>query len=299
VTIFMVCEGPADGLDSRVLRLLLVEKHNKNVQIAPAGGDTSLPGVARFLEERSRLRGGRPPDVAFSVADRNYVSLEQVEMNWRDPHARHLFWRRHEIENYLLQPQAIAEMFRDWQAAQIQGSADLPTAESDVWALLRQLAAPMLEDHAGRLTLYVLVSEQRRLDTRWLEPNHHTLPLLPGQVYADRHAWLTYLRAESGRLRLACRGLDSDSTFDLYAVEQRYDATLAQVTIPAFLTGGGFLSEMGGHELLWGLWNAIHERGISLALNGLTGELLNALDRIYQPGLFVPDDFQELAARLH
>ncbi len=112
--LYLVCEGPGDGLDVRVLDLILAQKSQLLVRIEPAGGDSSLRSVARYLEERHR-------DVrAYSIADRNYTPLAQVEALWNDPQSRHWMWRRHEIENYetLFDPndfQNLAERLRQAQ----------------------------------------------------------------------------------------------------------------------------------------------------------------------------------------
>jgi hypothetical protein len=78
--VHLVCEGPADGLDRKVLSLLVVGVHSVAVQVSAAGGDTSLRGVAAWLEEHSRHplpdgSLGPPRDVAVGIEDRNYPGL--------------------------------------------------------------------------------------------------------------------------------------------------------------------------------------------------------------------------------
>lgn len=65
MSIYLVCEGPHDGLDVRVLDLVIVQKLGRDVLVEPAGGDRSLGSVANYLEKRYRVR-------AFAVEDRNF-----------------------------------------------------------------------------------------------------------------------------------------------------------------------------------------------------------------------------------
>lgn len=115
--VYLICEGPADGLDVRVLNLVIAEKFSKAVWINAAGGDTSLGSVATWFEEKSRrsLKNGTlgpPVDRAYSVEDRDYCSAQEVEARWR-PASKRFMWRRHEIENYLLDPRVVAGAFED------------------------------------------------------------------------------------------------------------------------------------------------------------------------------------------
>jgi len=172
-----------------VLDRIIAGKFGKQVQIVPAGGDASLPSVARALEERSRLRSG-PPDVAYSIEDRNYRPSFVVEHAWAAPDSKRLIWRRHEIENYLLEPRIVTEAFRDWRESGIRGSAHLPTREEDVFVVLISLAQPMLEHYAGWRAWHELRDAQRKMDTRVLGPATTANPLAPptSARYADRAA---------------------------------------------------------------------------------------------------------------
>src|SRR5574341_1566025 len=113
--IYLICEGTADGLDLRVLNTIIAQKLGKEVQISAAGGDSSLGSVVRWLEEKSRQRRkdnklGRPLDHAYSVQDRNYESKAKANDSWAQGKNRFM-WRRHEIENYLLEPRVLASAF--------------------------------------------------------------------------------------------------------------------------------------------------------------------------------------------
>jgi hypothetical protein len=99
--IYLVCEGSDDGLDFKVLNLILVNKLNKAVVVSPAGGDSGLNSVARWIEAKFA-----PGAISYSIEDRNFRSLREVEDKWKVGSKRFI-WRCHEIENYLLEPRVI------------------------------------------------------------------------------------------------------------------------------------------------------------------------------------------------
>jgi hypothetical protein len=85
----------------------------------------------------------------------------------------------------------------------------------------------------------------------------------------------------------------------------RFDTILARIKAPQFLQSKDFLEEMGGHELLSQVLAHIHSiRGQRLSTGEtfnterFENELVNAITSEYRPGMFIPDDFAELAARL-
>jgi hypothetical protein len=304
MSIYLVCEGPTDGLDMRMLNLLIVNKLGREVLIEPVGGDGSVGSVASWLEERSRIQRSdgtwsRPQDRVYAVADRNYRSAKEAEQIWNHRSKRRWLWRRHEIENYLLDPRVVTEAFRSFDATGVRGAENLPRDEQVVFAQLQQLAQPMLDTHAGWLTYWHLncLKNIEANDTRLLKPTD-TMPPRSSPP-KSRDEWLSYLRLEGLRLKQACAHLIEDSTFDESAVAQMYDGILARITQPDFFSSGQFLLDLGGHELMSALCAYINRKGVShLSDSDLETELINALDRLYAPGFFVPDDFDELARRL-
>jgi len=110
---------------------------------------------------------------------------------------------------------------------------------------------------------------------------------------------LNHLDTECQRLKHICRQINGDVKFDLASITAEYDQTLAEVSTTEFLTEQ-FLIDMGGHELINALLNHIRQDvGIArLTYAVLVGELVKALDELYQPDFFNPDDFSELADKL-
>jgi hypothetical protein len=291
MSVYLVCEGSPNGLDNRVLNLVIVNRLSREVQIESAGGDRSLGSVAQYLTERYGVR-------AFAVEDRNFRSLEEAEQTWARPNQTHWIWRRHEIENYLLDPRLVANAFRALRETSVRGADRLPDDEQAVFSLLQRLARPMLENHTGWLTYWHLVSckNVEANDARLLRPKD-SFPDLPPPN--NRDEWLRYLCSECLRLKQACRHLTDDTTFDELVVIERYDSLLSHVTHPDFFNSGRFLLDLGGHELMSALCAYINQAGVPrLSQFDLQTELLNALDRLYKPGFFKPDDFAQLADKL-
>ena len=103
--IYLICEGKADSLDISVLDAIIAQRYGIDVQIYPACGDASLKSVA----EHYRERGGA---YAFTIQDRNYRPHKEAENSWKSGKP-HLIWRRHEIENYLLEPSVISQALKN------------------------------------------------------------------------------------------------------------------------------------------------------------------------------------------
>jgi hypothetical protein len=146
MAVHLVCKGGNTGLDNRILDRLVIQFHNLAVQMAPSGGSSGLGAVRVYLLNRS------PNDVAISVEDRDYNRTQaEAHASWGNLAANGYIWRRHEIENYLLDPRVILALFDDYRAAAAPWAAALPAAEPDVRALLQTVAAPLLENHAGEV----------------------------------------------------------------------------------------------------------------------------------------------------
>ncbi len=293
MNIYLVCEGKPDGLDVRVLDLIIAQKYDRMVQIEPAGGSGSLGGVASWLEERS------PLNQAHSVQDRDFRPLVEIEQIWQRPNQKRWVWRRHEIENYLLDPRVVADVFRALKADGVRGTDTLADDSDAIFGLLQKLAQPMFEDHVGWLTYWDLVSRKRNVgDTRLLWPDPH-LQSTSGSQYPGQAEWLHYLRSECVRLKEACERVSKDVTFDELDIVKMYEDNLSKVAHSDFLTSGRFLRDMGGKELMSALCSYVNQTGVpGLSRSLLEEELLKALDRLYEPGFFEPDDFAQLAGGL-
>ena len=299
--LYLICEGPADGLDNRVLDRMVAQRFARNILIQPACGDASLRSVAEHYLERSRLRlpdgsWGAPSDRVFTVEDRDYRTRRAADASW-EPSSVHLIWRRHEIENYLLDPRVIAQAFQNLRSLMRRWHPGLPSSASDVDSLMQQLARPMAENFVGWVTYWRLVDHKRTLaDTRFLYPDRRN-PLRPVR-YPGRQAWLDHLHRECARLRADCQEISTSDEFSDAYIDRLYDANLATTESQDFWATGRYVEDMGGHELLSAPLEHLSQSGIPISQSDLETELLQALDQIYTPGFYPVDDFAQLADRL-
>lgn len=303
--VHLVCEGPADGLDVRILNLLVAQSHNVAVRISAAGGERSLGSVAEWLEENSRRSQtdgslGARRDAAVCIEDRNFHPRSRSESLWANASGKRLVWLRHEIENYLLEARVVLAAFQSFrQTVTRSWTQSLPDDETQVAALLSSLAQPLLEDHAGN----VLLRELRERKGACGSTDLGSVPPRPsyGIGCPGRQEWLTALHAEVGRLRTTFTDIGNLLPFQPQEIERRYDAILAELRQPAFFQNGDYLIDLGGKEILQALGRYLHNLGAQqLSTELLENELLTAIGRLYRPGtLFQPDEFQLLAMRLN
>lgn len=291
--LFLICEGPTNGLDVRVLNLVIAQKLGKEVSINAAGGDTSLGSVATWIEEKSRkpLKNGAlspPIDRAYSIQDRNYSSPQEVESRWI-PGGKRFMWRRHEIENYLLDARIVTRAFETLSPDIDTWPADFPRTTGEVSALLNTLAGTVLEHYIGWLTYWNLVDKKKRLsNTRIDWPNP------PLSEYGTRDQWLEYLARECFRAKNDSTTFASLGEFDENSIADLYDYLRADS-----IARGRLLEDIGGHELMSALLVHMNRNGITHVPLGLfESELIKALDHEYIRGYFEPDDFAGLADRL-
>ncbi len=283
MAIYLVCEGEPDSLDVRVLNIIIAQKMGLPVQIETVGGGSSVRSVATWLEKRGHR--------AYTIQDRDYRSHEQVEKHWRVDSKR-LMWRRHEIENYLLDPRIVLTAFRQLQQAGIREANNLPDDFVSTERLLQDLARPLLKNHTGRCTYWLLYAHASVADMRFKLPQ-------PPESRPTREMWLDCLERESRRFRDVCGRLASDEVYCRAAIEHNYDEIWRRISAPQFLEDGSFIKEMGGHELLSALGEYINKSGVShLSIAGLEDELLKALEDLYCDAFFAPNDFAQLAERL-
>ncbi|MCU0645908.1 MAG: hypothetical protein MUC94_16815, partial [bacterium] len=176
---------------------------------------------------------------------------------------------------------------------------ELPTQYKQISKLLQKLARPMLDDFVGWQCYWTLFGFKKdRVDTGFRRPKKDALPNKLGADYPDRKSWLDYLQREGKRLKSDCQKFIELKEFNVRPLEQLFDQKLACVQSPAYWSSGKYLTEMGGHELMKALLNFLNNHQFPISLTDLEDELLNALNQIYIPGFFAPDDFQILADRM-
>ena len=284
--VYLVCEGDDHSLDFKVLNRIVVGNLKKSIVVFSAGGDAGLRSVARWLEKN---RGGR----AYSIEDRNYRSQQEVEQSWKADSARFI-WRRHEIENYLLDPAVVTQTMVTLGQAAGNLPLQLPQTQTMVEAELQTLATRLFEDHVGQLTCARLIKELNKLELQFREPKNKLL---------DRNGWLRLLQQECQRLRQHGTDLSQLPAFADESLAGSYDQLQAELSQSDFLSSGQCLKEMDGKKLMAALLNFVKAGGFPrLSKSDLENEFIESLDRQYTPGYFAsgsePDDFVELANRL-
>lgn len=284
--IYLICEGSTDGLDRAVLDRIIAKKFGKNISIEAAGGDSNLRSVASYFEIRYSAH-------AYSIEDRNYRPRYEVEVFWAKLDGKRFIWRRHEIENYLLDPRVIADAF-DSLRTTARGTwlSALPQTPEQVEEVLERLAQEMIEQHIGWLTYHRLEEELRKIITSQIQGPKPRLQPPAGARYPSRQEWLNHLHAECSRIRNQCATFAGASAFEKTSVSAMYDERLAGISQSDFYSSGRYLADMAGKELMSALNQQIAPK---LSRSDLHTELINALERRYAPGFFVPDDFSELA----
>src|SRR5262249_40894641 len=89
---------------------------------------------------RAYLRNLSPDNVAVSVEDRDYYRTQaEAHAGWGNLTAHGFFWRRHEIENYLLHPRVVLALFDDLRAPGFGWATALPATEADASPCSRRL----------------------------------------------------------------------------------------------------------------------------------------------------------------
>jgi hypothetical protein len=215
---------------------------------------------------------------------------------WANRGRRSFIWRRHEIQNYLLPPRVVLELFNEFRAAGAAWAKSLPATEADTAGLFQTRARPLLEDHAAEVLKDELVQLLNGVGSVRFGPPTPKPPA--GAHVAGQAEWLPALEQEANRLCHTCTAVAALPQLQPGAITARYHALLAQFQDPAYLPSGQFLLDMGGKELLKALTGYLRDLGAPSKLK-LEDELLRILTPIYRPGvLYHPDDFVELAAIL-
>lgn len=289
MAVFLVCEY---AIDNRVLDQLVVQQHGLAVQIALAGGSTGLGAIRAYLQRRAA------GDVAISVRDRDYdYTLAEAVATWTNTTGRQFVWRRHEVENYLLEPRAVLELFNEWRT--LPWASGLPASEADVETLLWGLAVPLIPEHVAGVVRTDIIRATNALGS--FSFTHPRVIATHSAATPGAAEWRSAVVAEAARLVRSGTELAVLPDLDPHAIGGLYDTHLAYCQSPFFRNAREYLRDLGGKELLGALAQYLHGRGAPGRLNStaLADALLIALARIYQPNtLFQPDDFAELGAVL-
>lgn len=281
--LLLVCEGTPTSLDVRVLEIALKPLTGRvSVRVYPAGDAKGRGMLCDAL--------GIPSNQSLEIKDRDF--LPRATTLVLQP--RVLRWRRHEVENFLVDPDvvlvALTLLRRDADAP--AWLATLPVDRVGVVDLLANIARPLLPRYVGGL----ITSELARRCTLD-NPTTFRRPRPPTDT-AD--AWAAALTTEATRVRQGCGALATDSDLDPATLDARYRARLRSLEGSAFLTSEDFVLDMEGKCLRDGLLQVLRQAGARrLSANDLDTLLLQGLEELIGRGhCFAPDDFGELCAEV-
>jgi hypothetical protein len=211
-------------------------------------------------------------------------------------------WRRHAIENYLLEPRVIAEAFNRLRAS-LEGAprgapawaGALPGDPDTVAAALRECAAARAPQEAGRIAVHRLWEDLSATAGRI---QRRVPDLLGARTHPDAPSCRLALVDEAQRLMTAAGEAAMSPLFAPTSIEARYDAALSEIREPEYLRKMQFLEDFNGKDLLWELCEWLRRHGqVRMKEARLTEELSNALPDVYRgnPSLHGADDFRDLA----
>lgn len=284
--VFLVCEGERNSVDLQLLDAILAQCYGLPVEIEPGGGANQPRIMRQWLEQRV------PGDIAILIHDRDYEPLPPILAGWADPNQRCLFWTAHEIENYILEPWLIHELFDEYRGTITVGG--LPPDAVAIDAILQAEARRLFNDHIGRTLCGELRRHKRTLGNT--EINVPKVDPLAGTAVQ----WRNEIQAQITQLHATCGAVVATPDFQAANVLAAWGKIEALVNQPAYLASGRYRREIKGKRLLNLLWEYLRSRcGYSGTQDRLTGDLVNTARRVYRS---VPHytfaDFDNLANRL-
>lgn len=143
--IAILCEGTVAGFEFDLLEIWTALNSHLQVDVWPCGKRASIVGMADAI--------GRSRPIAV-IEDRDFRTLEEAEIDCarqlRDRRSRAIqvkywkTWKRHEIENYLVEPSVLVPVLAD----------RFSTSESHVTDRLQEVITSLGIDQAAQYILY-------------------------------------------------------------------------------------------------------------------------------------------------
>lgn len=306
--VVLVCEGRHDRIDQQVLDHLVMAAHRAPGKLKSAGGSGGLGTVGQFLVQESARgpkAGSHVTTIVFTVKDRDFRPRSDADATWADPKCRNLVWRRHEMENYLLDPAVVHEWFESLRRKSLPGIGvrGLPANFDEVVNLLRTFAEVRREHHAGQLLHWeMLCTYQPYQNAMALQRPKRSgeMVLSPARLPApSRSHWLEALNRNWQRITRTHRNLHLPK-WSTHRIRTRYDEILDQFD-SRYFTEREYLLDFEGKGLLWALCDYVKQTCHLHTLKEATVEqdLLFALPIAYQKHQpFRPDEFKDLAQRM-
>ncbi len=273
----LLCEG---DFDERFLDRIFNTRELKAQQV---GGVRNLRPAATYLARQNQL--------VFTIQDRDFRPLSEAEECYSKNYAgRHFMWRRHELENYLIEPRVVANCFKQLQP---HSKIRLPDTEDSARHWIKNLARDLLEDQAGRQTAWEL---RRQL--------HDTFPTISSisqeNAILSREGWQNRLITAMEEMRSQAQQFEGFVQTTDADILQDYEANLQAFSEHSFLDKDKHLRDFGGHEMVQKVHQEAHinvsRYGIQEFQTGLVESFVEEWNR--DPSFLQPNDFDDLSAAI-
>ena len=273
----LLCEGEPD---ERLLDRIFNTRELKAQQV---GGDRNLRPAAAYLTRQNQL--------VFTIQDRDFRPLSQAEECYDPNYAdRHFMWRRHELENYLIEPLVVANCFKQLQP---YSKITLPETEDSASRWIKNLARDLVEDQAGRQTAWEL---RRQL--------HDTFPTISsisqGNAILSREEWQNRLITAMEEMRSQAQQFEGFVQTTDADILQDYEANLQAFSEYSFLDTDGHLKDFGGHEMVQKIYQEAQINVRHYGLQNFQTDLVNSFVEEWNrdSSFLQPNDFDDLRAAI-
>lgn len=227
----------------------------------------------------------------FTIQDRDFRPLSEAEECYSTNYAgRHFMWRRHELENYLIEPRVVANCFKQLQP---HSKITLPETEDSARHWIKNFAQDLLEDQAGRRTSWELHHQL-----------HDTFPTTSsrsqGNAIQNREEWQNLLISEMKEIRFQAQQFDEFVQTTDADILHRYEVNLQAFSKPSFLNTDGHLKDFGGHEMVQKIHQEARINVIRYGLQEFQTDLVESFVEEWNrdPSFLQPNDFDRLSAAI-
>ena len=273
----LLCEGESD---ERFLGRIFDTRELKAQQV---GGASNLRPTAAYFTQQNQL--------VFTIQDRDFRPTSEAEECYDPNYAnRHFMWRRHELENYLIEPRVVANCFKQLQ---LHSGVTLPETDDSVRHWIKNLAQDLLEDQAGRRTSWELRHQL-----------HNTFPttssISQGNAIQNREEWQKRLISEMKEIHSQAQQFDEFVQTTDTDILQNYEANLQVFSEPSFLDTDGHLKDFGGHEMVQKIYQEARINARHYGLNDFQNDLVNSFVEEWNrdSSFLQPNDFDDLSAAI-
>ena len=273
----LLCEG---DFDERFLDRIFNTRELKAQQV---GGVRNLRPAAAYLTRQNQL--------VYTIQDRDFRPLSEAKECYDPNYAgRHFMWRRHELENYLIEPRVVANCFKQLQP---HSKIRLPDTEDSARHWIKNLARDLLEDQAGRRTSWELRHQL-----------HDTFPTISSisqeNAKLSREEWQNRLITAMKEMRSQVQQFEGFVQTTDADILHRYEVNLQAFSEHSFLDTDGHLKDFGGHEMVQKIYQEARINVRHYGLQDFQTDLVNSFVEEWNrdTSFLQPNDFDALGAAI-